>query len=240
MKKKTCWALFLCLFLVSKGLFAQKKLFKVGLDVGYTYNVMHANLSNLIDSKYTGRYGIGVNLSGEYMIWKTLFVSTGISLLQKNYEFSRTGTRSGWYTKYNSNFLSVPFMIGTYVLNNPYESSGVWLKLSGGVYTDYWLSLKREGNYPVFGEIPPDFGYYDIYRKVSDTYDFKKNENQLSRLGYGLQGQIQLGYSFKKIDVFGSYTHQYGLSNIYKTENKEQKMSSRSYMISIGVNYLFN
>lgn len=231
--------MFLCLSFASKGLFAQKKLFKVGLDVGYTYNVVHTNLSNLVDSKYTGRYGIGVNLSGEYMIWKSLFVSTGVSLLQKNYEFNRTGTRSGWYTKYNGNFLSVPLMIGTYVLNNPYQDKGIWLKLSGGVYTDYWLSLKREGSYPLLGELLPDYSNY-TYRKVSETYDFKKNENQFNRLGYGLQGQIQLGYSFEKIDVFASYTHQYGLSNIYETENKEQKMSNRSYMISVGASYKFN
>ncbi len=60
----------LCIGLLAlgTGVFAQNR-FKIGLDAGYTYSAMHANLSNLVDSKYTSRYGIGVNLSGEYMVW---------------------------------------------------------------------------------------------------------------------------------------------------------------------------
>ena len=79
------------------------------------------------------------------------------------------------------------------------------------------------------------------YVKVSDTYDFKKNENQLNRFGYGLQGQAQLGYSFDKFDVYGAYNYQYGLSDISKTNtDKEQKATTRSYMISVGVSYKFD
>ncbi len=83
MKKKLCRAfLCLCLFPVGTSLFAQNK-FKIGLDAGYTYSIMHTNQSNLVDAKFSGRYGFGANLSGEYMIWKSLFVSTGVSFIQK-------------------------------------------------------------------------------------------------------------------------------------------------------------
>ena len=40
-------------------------------------------------------------------------------------------------------------MIGGYILNNPHESKGVWIKVAGGMYTEYWLNMKREGQYPV-------------------------------------------------------------------------------------------
>ncbi|MYZ59109.1 PorT family protein [Elizabethkingia anophelis] len=240
MKKKLCQA-FLCLsvFPMGSGLYAQNK-FKIGLDPGYTYTVMHGNQSNLVDSRYSGRYGFGVNLSGEYRIWNSLFVSTGFSFLQKNYKYERTGSRSGWYSKYDDNFVGFPLLIGGYILNNPHESKeGIWIKLAGGMYTEYWLSRKVNGQYPVLGELQED-GHYN-YVKVSEKYDFKKNENQFNRFGYGLQGQAQLGYSFKDFDLYGTYNYQHGLSDINKiNEDKNKKMTTRSYMISVGISYKFD
>lgn len=238
MKKSLCKALCLCLLPLGAGLFAQNK-FKIGLDAGYTYSVLNGNLSNQVDSKYSGRYGVGVNLSGEYMIWNSLFVSTGVSFLQKNYKYKRIGTHSGWYSDYTNNFLSFPLMIGGYILNNPHESKGVWIKIAGGMYSEYWLSRKFDGQYPVFSELQPDGS--NPYTKVSGTYDFKENENQLNRWGYGVQGQAQLGYSFKKFDVYGAYNYQYGLSDINLTnKDKATKEALRSYMISVGVSYKFD
>ncbi|MCL1663401.1 PorT family protein [Elizabethkingia ursingii] len=238
MKKSLCKALCLCLLPVGASLFGQNK-FKIGLDAGYTYSVLNGNLSNQVDSKYSGRYGVGVNLSGEYMIWNSLFVSTGVSFLQKNYKYKRIGAHSGWYSDYTNNFLSFPLMIGGYILNNPHESKGVWIKIAGGMYSEYWLSRKFDGQYPVFSELQPDGSY--PYTKVSGAYDFKENENQLNRWGYGVQGQAQLGYSFKKFDVYGAYNYQYGLSDINLTnKDKATKEALRSYMISVGVSYKFD
>lgn len=73
--------------------------------------ILNGNVSNLVDTKYSGRYGFGVNLSGEYMIWNSLFISTGVSFLQKNYKYERTGTRSGQYTDYKNNFLTFPLLV---------------------------------------------------------------------------------------------------------------------------------
>ncbi|MDN3692515.1 outer membrane beta-barrel protein [Chryseobacterium tructae] len=239
MKKTLCRAVCLCLFSsINLAVSAQNKL-KIAVDGGYTYTAMNANLSNLVNSRYTTRYGFGINLSGEYLIWKSLFISTGISYLQKNYQFERTGRHSGWFTKYNNDFLGFPLLVGGYILNNPNKSQGVWIKLAGGMYTEYWLKMKREGQYPVIGELQENGNFN--YIQVSDTYDFEKNENQLNRFGYGLQGQAQLGYSFNKFDLHAAYNYQYGLSDINKAPtDKDQKMTTRSYMISLGVAYKFN
>lgn len=167
------------------------------------------------------------------------FVSTGVSFLQKNYKYERTGSRSGWYTEYNNNFLAFPLLVGGYILKNPHEDRGVWAKVAGGMYMEYWLSMKRNGQYPVFSELQVDGNF--PYTKVSDTYDFKKNENGLDRFGYGFQGQAQLGYSFNKFDVYGAYQYQHGLSDINKANtDKNKKATIRSYMISVGISYKFN
>ncbi|MGG1923645.1 hypothetical protein AB1278_17655 [Chryseobacterium sp. NRRL B-14798] len=129
-------------------------------------------------------------------------------------------------------------MVGAYILNDPHKTQGVWLSVAGGMYTDYWLGMKRKGRYPVFGELQEDTTFN--YTQISDIYDFKKNENEINRWGYGLAGLVQVGYSFKKFDVYGSYNYHYGLSDIDKTNaDKNRKSTLRSYMISIGTSYKF-
>lgn len=64
-----------------------------------------------------------------------------------------------------------------------------------------------------------------------------KNENQLNRWGYGLQGQAQVGYSFEKYNVYVLYNYMYGLSDINKVQDNDKKMSPRTYMLSIGISY---
>ena len=108
MKKVFIKIFCLCLLPVGIGISAQNK-FKIGLDAGYTYSILNANLSNLVDTKYSGRYGFGVNLSGEYMVWKSIFMSTGVSFLQKNYKYKRIETHSGWHSDYTNNFSKFSF-----------------------------------------------------------------------------------------------------------------------------------
>lgn len=237
MKKSLAKVFWLGLILMGTSTFAQTKV-KVGVDAGYTFTSLDADVSNLVDSRYLSRYGFGINLGAEINIWKGLFASTGVSYLQKNYEFQRTGSRDGWYTKYDNEFISVPLLIGGYLINDPNNSNGVWIKLAGGMYTEYWLTMKREGQYPVFSELQKD-GTFN-YTTTSDKYDFDKNENNLKRFGYGLQGQAQLGFGLDNIDIYAGYNYQYGLSDINKNSIKDAPKTTRNtYMITVGVAYKF-
>ena len=79
-----------------------------------------------------------------------------------------------------------------------------------------------------------------IRAQVNETYDFKRNENNLKRNLFGIEGTGEIGYSFKKIDVFASYTYQYGLTDIYKAKTSSNRKSRRiSNIISLGVAYKF-
>ncbi|UYW01106.1 porin family protein [Flavobacterium agricola] len=238
MVKKTIQALgVVAILLTSSATKAQTK-FKVGIDAGYTHTTLHADVSGLVDSKYTGRGGFGTNISAEMNVWKTLFVSSGVSFIQRNYKFERTNSRQGWYTKFDNEFLSVPVLVGGYLINNPYETDGIWLKVAGGVYGEYWLSQKRDGQYPVFSELQPDGSYN--YTQVSEKYDFKKNENELERFAFGLQGQAQLGYALKTFDVYLGYNYLYGLTDSNKYRISGSKKTTRdSHMLTLGVGYKF-
>ncbi|MGN6490904.1 MAG: outer membrane beta-barrel protein [Agriterribacter sp.] len=236
MKNSLPFFLCFCLLILSESVSAQKNKIKAGMDVGYTYSNRQANLSNYINSKYTPDVGIGVNLSGEYLVWKTLFVSSGVSFLQKNYKYKRTGRNAGWYTKFKNSYLHFPVSVGGYLINNPHKDKGIWLRLSGGAYAEHWLSMRRDGQYPVAFQVNLN-GTFD-HVKVSERYDFKKNENQLKRFGYGLQGGGQLGYALKKFDMYAAYNYQYGLSDMnIADDNKNQKMTTQAFMISFGMSY---
>ncbi|MBV8325228.1 outer membrane beta-barrel protein [Chryseobacterium sp.] len=238
MRKKICRAASIGALSFGTFVSAQHH-FNLALDAGVTSSSLHADLSNQIESRYKSRIGLGINLSGEYMIWKSLFASVGLGFQQKNYEYQRTGNYAGWYSRYTNNFLTAPLMIGAYLLNNPHETQGVWLKAAGGMYSEYWLSRKISGRYPVFNELQEDGSFN--YTEVSDTYDFKANENQLNRWGYGIIGKAQIGYSFKKFDVYGSYTYLHGISDINKdNQDESRKESLRSHMFSVGASYKFN
>jgi hypothetical protein len=228
-------ALFLSFF--SMTFYAQKQ-FKVGIDAGYSYSYLNADVSNLVDSKYEGNGGFVTNVSFEWSFWKELFVSTGVSYLNQNYKYERTNYRDQWYTKYDNQFVSMPLLVGGYLLNNPYTDKGVWIKVAGGVYAEYWASMKREGQYPVFAELQPN-GQFN-YVTSSDKYDFKKNENQLKRFLMGLQAQAQVGYSFGEFDAYVGYNYLYGLTGIHDYNTASgSKSTIDSHLVTIGAAYKF-
>lgn len=211
---------------------------KLNLDAGATYNSLDYNLSNRIDSRYNGRWGFAANLSLEYRFYDSFFVSGGVSFMQHNFEFERTGSREGWYTKSRNNYLNIPVLVGAYLINNPFKSEGLWLRVAGGAYTGYWLSMKRKGQYPVLFEVQMD-GEKPLSEKISERYDFKRNENQLNRIHYGIQGQFQAGYSFGKYGIYASYSYLYGLSGLQKNNVNDRDMFHKTSMINIGISRNF-
>lgn len=59
--------------------------------------------------------------------------------------------------------------------------------------------MHRKGEYPIFAQLQEDGSY--IKAQVNETYDFKRNENNLKRNLFGIEGTGEVGYSFNRIDV---------------------------------------
>lgn len=249
MKTKLCSIISCCLMFIGGTVLAQdstshsiinplKGHSKISLDAGLVSSNRNSNISNLINSNYYSRNGAGVNLSFEYMFFKSVFVTTGVGVLQKNYAFVRDGIDKGWYDDYNRVMVQVPLMLGTYLFNNTYKGKGFWGKLAVGGYMDYVSSLKRDGQFPVFAE--PRYDDERNYAKVSETYDFKENRNGLRRTTYGLQGQAQVGYTYQKYDFFGALGYQYGLTDITNyNQDENRKATINSTVFTLGVSYKF-
>ncbi len=82
-----------------------------------TFNKVNQNLSNLAYSKYSDKSSYYVNAYVEYRLKGPFIVSSGVSLMQKNYMFERTGAYDGVSTKYKSSYLNLPLMAGVYLIN---------------------------------------------------------------------------------------------------------------------------
>lgn len=64
-------------------------------------------------------------------------------------------------------------------MGEPGKEKGLWIKIAGGMYNEYWLRMKREGRYPSFMDGDIGIGLDKVesinnYEQVSSTYDFKK------------------------------------------------------------------
>ncbi|MEG0890122.1 MAG: outer membrane beta-barrel protein [Bacteroides sp.] len=236
MKKQLVIFLLLGVVVSPSSVKAQK--LKVGLDVGLSKSILSSDVSNLVNTRYDTKSGIATNVNLEYNFFGDFMVATGLGFIQKNYEYKKTDGITGTYTLYNNNFIAIPLNVGWYIFNNPYKKRGVWVKVQGGVYYEYLTRVHRKGEYPIFAQLQEDGSY--VKTQISETYDFKKNENNLNRNLFGIEGAVDVGYSFERIDVFASYTYQYGLTSIYKAKTSSHRKSRRSSsIISLGVAYKF-
>ncbi|MCE8624226.1 PorT family protein [Bacteroides fragilis] len=236
MKKQVAIFILLGIITIPSSVKAQK--LKVSLDVGISKSILSSDVSNLVNTRYNTQTGVATGVNLEYNFFKDFIVGTGLGFIQRNYEYKKTDNITGTHTLYKNNFMNVPLNVGLYIFNNPYKENGVWLKIQGGVYYEYFTRMHRKGEYPIFAQLQKDGSYIRV--QVNETYDFKRNENNLKRDLFGIEGTGEIGYSFKKIDVFASYTYQYGLTDIYKAKTSSNRKSRRiSNIISLGVAYKF-
>lgn len=246
MRRKIGHLILSCLIFTSGSVLAQDKSespkppkFKVSFEAGVTNSNRDVNLDNQVDSYYDPRTGFGATVTGEYNFFKYFTASLGVSFQNKNYKFQRTETYSNWHTNYNTSYINMPLLVGGYLFNNPYKiQKGFWMKVAGGIYGEHFLSLNTKGTYPTFNGLQNDGSY--TLQSVNEKYDFGTNMNHFSRWGLGLQGQVQAGYTLKKLDMYASFNYQKGLSDV-TTYNRDKNNKDRmlSYMISLGVAYKF-
>ncbi|WP_062059882.1 porin family protein [Aquimarina longa] len=213
---------------------------RVSLHGGVSINNVKQNLSNLIYSKYSGSNGFFASTNVEYQFIGPFIASTGISILQKNFKFEKTASKSfnsSYNTDYETLYFNVPIMIGVYLIN-PYKEKGIKLSISGGGFLGKWLKLTREGRYNKIFEASSTSFNSIVYLK--ENYDFDTNQNNFNRFDYGLQGEAKLLYDFSShYGVSLGYTYLHGFSNIYKKQRNEHPIKHKTSITSLGISYKF-
>ena len=216
MKKQLVIFILLGIIAIPSSVKAQK--LKVSLSAGLSKSILNSDVSNLVNTRYNTKTGVATRVNLEYNFFKNFIVGTGLGFIQKNYEYKKTDNITGTHTLYKNNFMDIPLNVGLYLFNNPHKENGIWLKVQGGVFYEYFTKMHRKGEYPIFAQLQEEGSY--IKAQVNET------------------GEV--GYTFNRIDVFASYTYQYGLTDIYKAKTSSNRKSKRiSNIISLGVAYKF-
>ncbi len=234
--QRTLFFLLIAIF-TNTSLSAQSK-FRVSLSGGWNNNDITYSASNRVNTEYEGERGNYFKAGVNFKVYKNISIQTGLMYVDKNYRFQRTGAREGVQTLYNAKYFNIPVMVGFQPLHNTLKNTKFNFDVFAGTYVGWWNTLDRESTVQVFAEL--NFDGFPT-KTISESYDFKANENQFNRVDFGLQAETRVGYNFyKNMNVFLEYSFMYGLSDNQK--NQLRQTSKYYYTTSnygIGISYNF-
>ncbi|RBW62420.1 hypothetical protein DS884_02135 [Tenacibaculum sp. E3R01] len=235
--KQKVFLLFFITFFTNQTISAQEK-FRVSLSGGGNSNDITYSASNRVNTEYTGNTGSYFKAGFNFKVYKNISIQTGLTYINKNYKYQRTGAQEGIGTLHRAKYFNIPVMVGIQPLHNALKNTKFNFEVFAGTYVGWWNSLERESTVEVFGGL----NFNGFPRKtVIESYDFDKNENQFNRVDYGLQAETRFGYNvYKNMSVFIEYSFMYGLSDNQKKQLR--KTSNYYYTTSnygIGISYNF-
>jgi len=155
---------------------------RIGANVGASYNHPTIDKQYMTDLEYKDRWGVTFGVMGQYDFNDWLGVRAELNWTQKNYRQTRVVLGEQNY-KYINNYLLLPVMASFSF------GSAKWRGFCNvGVYGGYWLNCYRSGS---------DFNSFaDMNYTFSEKYDFDKDQDQ--RWDCGLVGGLGLEYRFSR------------------------------------------
>ena len=127
--------------------------YAISFGAGVDKNQLHTDISGIPYTREQSEYGIILNISVSWQAKNWLFLKTGMSYLQKNYTYERTGPYRGMYITFINSYVQLPLMAGIEYGNRKIKGF-----LQTGIYGAYWIRGKMKGKIP------------DIYN-ITDTID---------------------------------------------------------------------
>ena len=155
---------------------------RVGANVGLSYNHPTIDKQYMTDLKYKDRYGVTFGMMGQYDFNDWLGVRAELDWTQKNYRQTRVVYDQQDY-KYTNNYLLMPVMAS-------FGFGGEQLRgfCNVGVYGGYWLNSHRKGT---------DFNNVSDYTySFDEDVDFVDDSDQ--RWDCGFVVGLGLEYRFAK------------------------------------------
>ncbi len=168
MKKQLVIFILLGIIAIPSSVKAQK--LKVSLSAGLSKSILNSDVSNLVNTRYDTKTGVATRVNLEYNFFKDFIVGTGLGFIQKNYEYKKTDNITGTHTLYKNNFMDIPLNVGLYLFNNPHKENGIWLKVQGGVFYEYFTRMHRKGEYPIFAQLQEDGSYMLAILSIGSTF----------------------------------------------------------------------
>jgi hypothetical protein len=234
-----------CLFCLSTALFAEDTAtdtprWFIGVEGGWTYNMIYSSTGYRPFSEYQGGHGFDVGIPIRFVIFDWLAVQSGAQFIQKNYSYIRIDDDKVYRTWTNS-FLEFPILGQVSIgLGNKTLQKQLRLFASLGVELGVWLNQHLKGSQPTFN-IP---GYGDTGRSDDNYYqgyeeDVPWNDKKDNRFDVALLAGAGAQYSLEPCTFFVEGRFYYGLTDLEKQYQRNQTPHfNDTIVVSAGV--LFN
>lgn len=206
--KPTLIAVFL--FLISFSAYSQ---FSVGIEGGWNKNRLVTSTGYRSFAQYNKADGFAIGIPVRYQILDWLAVQSGVTFIQKNYEWRRTHYFEGVYQKSKNSYLQIPLLA-----NVSFGGSKLRGFVNGGGYAGYWVSGKVKGlSFEPYNTSDGPYGVLGNYKTYNydEKYEFSDERDRRIELGWILGGGVS--YLLKgRYQLFAEYRYQYALTDQQK------------------------
>ena len=196
MSLKLLRLVFILLFMNS--LFIGYSQLSFGVGLGYTNNHLYTDISNRVYTENKTGSGIGTSILLETHLCNRINFHSGIYILQKSYNFVRTGNYTSIYENHKNTYLQLPIIIKLSLLRR----EKVQFFINGGLFVSYWAFGKVKGITPnVFNSVDSLSNngqpkHYLNLTSYSEKYLF--NSLRDNRFEFGLLGGISIYYNYNR------------------------------------------
>lgn len=202
----------------------------VGIKSGITIN--HFNISGQQPplTRTAAANGYFFSLPTDLKLRKGFIISTGVTLLQKNYSTLRTGYLSGLYQDNHNTYIQIPMMMGWQTGSDKFK-----ITLNVGIYNSYWLTAQIKGQTLNIFDIdirPDDQGQLQSYfKKTAYNEGYKFNSTKDQRYEFGAQAEVNLSYMINRLAITLTGAYQNAITDHQKKYMLNQPSAHNHTMI---------
>jgi hypothetical protein len=196
--------------LAEDGNAALKKL-SVGLEGGWTYNILYTSAGYRAFTEYEPENGFSLGIPVQYDFFDWLAVRSGFSYIQKNYAYGRTSgfggmkeLRSVWTNGFIEFPVTARFSFGGSRLRG-------FLNLGG--FLGFWAHSSIKGTSPGWSSNPFDADYVDY---VSYDEQVEWDDRRDNRFDAGLLAGAGVQYRLGAFSFYVEGRFNYGLTDLQK------------------------
>lgn len=218
-----------------------KSQWAIGIEGGYVNNHQLTDISNRVETNNQNGNSFGVGILAKYTFTKEwLSMETGLTFIQKNYSFVRTGKYQGIYENFINNYVQLPLGLSFRLFN----LHGFKTYIDAGMYFGYWASSYVNGVTPniinvIYQKDGNNYQLVQANASYSEKYSFDSRRD--SRFEFGLYTGLTLAYDF--YEKYGIFIR----GRFYQSTTDQQKkyatnqiaQYNQSFFVSAGFMYTF-
>ena len=203
----------------------------VGIEGGYTHNILNTSTGNRAFTSYNDRGGFLAGVPILLSFNQNLALGTGLRYIQKNYQYERDFL-DGYpmHSDYTNGFLQIPVFADISA-----DIAALRLSFDLGAALGFWLHSNREGVMRVMYDNPYDPDYVQM-ESFNESVAFDNTRD--NRFDAALFAGIGVKFTIKSFTPFITAQFHYGLTDLQNNymENQVPRYNN-TITVQMGVLY---